>query len=48
MKSFAIGLLIGSGIGIGMLVCPQVRDFMDKVENKITKKKQKEQQKAEE
>ena len=47
MNKFAIGLLVGSGIGIGMLICPQVRDFMDKMENKMNKKKKKEQQNAE-
>ena len=48
MNSFMAGLLIGSSIGVCMLICPQVRDFMDKVESKIAKRKKKEQEKAEE
>lgn len=43
MKEGLIGFIIGAGIGIGMLCCPNVRNFMDKmtskVENKIEKMK---------
>ena len=48
MKSFMVGLFIGTGIGIGMLVCPQVRHFVDKIENKIMKKKKKRDEETEE
>ena len=48
MNSFMTGLLIGTSIGFSVLVCPQVRDFMDKIENKIAKRKEKHQEKAEE
>ena len=48
MKCFMAGLLVGMGAGIAMLVCPQVRHFVDKMEDKIENKKKKAKEKAEE
>lgn len=48
MNSFLAGVLLGTGVGVGMLVCPQIRHFVDKVENKIKSKKKMAQEKADE
>lgn len=48
MKCFMTGLLIGTSAGIAMLICPQVRHFVDKMENKIENKKKKSKENAEE
>ncbi len=48
MNKFLAGFLVGAGAGLGVLFCPQVRHFMDKMENKIMKKKKKLEEKAEE
>ena len=48
MKEIMLSFLLGATVGIGMLLCPQVRHFVDKTSKKIEKKIQKLKEKTEE
>lgn len=48
MNTFFAGFMLGAGLGIGMLLCPQIRGFVEKTNNKIQKKIKKLQEKTEE
>lgn len=48
MNSCFSGFMIGLGVGVGMLLCPKIRDYVDKISNKIQKKIKKLQEKTEE
>ncbi len=41
MKEGIIGFALGASVGLGMLLCPQVRDFMNKMTAKVEKKVEK-------
>lgn len=41
MKELVLSFMLGSAVGIGLLLCPNVRHFVDKMENKIQNKLQK-------
>ncbi len=46
MKEGIVAFMLGAGIGIGMLCCPKVRQFMDKMQNKVENKIEKIKKKA--
>lgn len=46
MKECIIGFMLGAGIGLGMLCCPKVREYMDKMTDKVEHKIEKMKKKA--
>ena len=41
MKEEFFSFMFGASIGIGMLLCPQIRHFVDKTSEKLAKKMEK-------
>jgi len=47
MKEGIFGFMLGAGLGISLLLCPKVRESIDKMSSKIEKKVEKMKKKAE-
>lgn len=41
MKEIILSFMLGTSVGVGMLLCPQIRHFVDKTSQKLSKKLQK-------
>jgi len=46
MKEGIFGFMVGAGLGISLLLCPKVREYVDKMTNQIEKKVEKMKKKA--
>jgi len=47
MKEGIFGFMLGAGVGISLLLCPKVRESIDKMTTQIEKKMEKMKKKAE-